>query len=332
MFKIRGASRFPLIKFCSENKKVITVIMAFSLILSVFSVYQGYIEGRAFSSKDGIITEVDTDALNGSPVELTLEGRLGNKSVTKQITIFKSNKRKENNNDILTKELSPEEKISSELSAVYEKILRQTEHGRVSLPAVSEEGTRLIWKKKNAYSGHLMPFAAGIMIVVMLWQNGEAKKKADDLLRKKEIINALPSFNNKLLLLLGSGMVYEDAMKKIADGYRSSETNNFFAEFVTEAFRESKLLNKDISELMAERAEKLKIRELSRITAMIADNRYKGSDLREKLDMEGRALWRERTRAAEEAGKLAETKLAIPLAVLLLALIIISAAPAMLQI
>lgn len=332
MFRIKEITKFTFIRFCSENKKTVIIIMIFSLMLSSFAVYQKYLERRAFESKDGVITSVNMNELSGRALEITLEGKRGEKSVTKQITVFQNNNSNETNKDIFTKDLSTEEKIGSELSQIYEKIFRQSGTGTVSLPEISEEGTKLIWKKKHSYAPYLMPFVAGIMIVVMMWQNEESKKKSNALIRKRDIINALPSFNNKLLLLLGSGMVYEDAMSKIADGYQSSEAKTFFGEFVIEAFKESKLINKDISELMAERAEKLKVRELSRITAMIADNRYKGSDLREKLDAEGRSLWRERTRAAEEAGKLAETKLAIPLAVLLFALIIISAAPAMLQI
>jgi len=42
-------------------------------------------------------------------------------------------------------------------------------------------------------------------------------------------------------------------------------------------------------------------------------------------------LWEQRKKLAEERGRAAETKMAFPLAILLLVLILITAAPAMLQ-
>ena len=78
-------------------------------------------------------------------------------------------------------------------------------------------------------------------------------------------------------------------------------------------------------------AKTLGIREFSRLTAILADNQYKGVDLTDKLAAESDMLWEQRKKTAEEKGKAAETKLSFPLAVLLLVLILVAAAPAMLQ-
>ena len=73
------------------------------------------------------------------------------------------------------------------------------------------------------------------------------------------------------------------------------------------------------------------IRELSRMVNLIRENRCAGSDLLEKLAAEGEALWLARKKRAEEKGRAAETKLAIPMSVTLLALVAVTAAPAMMQ-
>lgn len=54
-------------------------------------------------------------------------------------------------------------------------------------------------------------------------------------------------------------------------------------------------------------------------------------DLWDKLADEGEQLWRERKRTALEKIRLSESKMSFPLALLLIALILITAAPAMLQ-
>ena len=84
-------------------------------------------------------------------------------------------------------------------------------------------------------------------------------------------------------------------------------------------------------DILREKAKLLKIKELTRITAMIADSKYKGTELGEKLSREGEYLWQRRIKIAEENAKLAELKLSLPLALQLLSLIIITAAPAVVQ-
>ena len=64
---------------------------------------------------------------------------------------------------------------------------------------------------------------------------------------------------------------------------------------------------------------------------IITDNQFKGVDLSDKLESERDLLWEQRKKLAEERGRAAETKMAFPLAILLLVLILITAAPAMLQ-
>ena len=58
----------------------------------------------------------------------------------------------------------------------------------------------------------------------------------------------------------------------------------------------------------------------------------KGADFSEKLKKENELLWFSRKQHAEEQGRLAETKLTMPLMILLLVLIMITIAPALMGI
>ena len=62
------------------------------------------------------------------------------------------------------------------------------------------------------------------------------------------------------------------------------------------------------------------------------ENQNRGTDLWDKLAEQSEMLWEERKRAAMRKIRLSESKMSFPLGILLIALIVITAAPAMLQI
>lgn len=74
------------------------------------------------------------------------------------------------------------------------------------------------------------------------------------------------------------------------------------------------------------------VRELARVASILLENQNRGTDLWEKLAEQSELLWEERKRTAMSRIRLAESKMSFPLGILLMALIIITAAPAMLQI
>ena len=73
------------------------------------------------------------------------------------------------------------------------------------------------------------------------------------------------------------------------------------------------------------------VSELMRVSGIIADNINKGAELNQKLERESEQLWLSRRLHAEEQGRLAETKMTLPLAIFLCVLIVITVAPALLQ-
>lgn len=73
------------------------------------------------------------------------------------------------------------------------------------------------------------------------------------------------------------------------------------------------------------------IRELMRVSNIISDNIKKGVELTGKLQAESEMLWLERKKSCEERGRLAETKLTLPLMIFLMVLMIITVAPALLE-
>ena len=143
----------------------------------------------------------------------------------------------------------------------------------------------------------------------------------------------LPSYINELLLLLNSGMVLNEAMVFIALNYKKLESKkiNLFVKDYCKLYDEA--CKSGISMVLAfdQYGQKKQIKELSRISKIIADGEKKGIDLWQKLAEENKILWDERKRMALEHIRLSESKMSFPLGLLLMALIIITAAPAMMQ-
>ena len=155
----------------------------------------------------------------------------------------------------------------------------------------------------------------------------ERKKYRDEM-----ILKSLPGFNDQLLMLLNCGPIFNDAFRAIVGGYRKKNKLDYLGEVLSDVEEKSVKSNKNLISLLQERAETIGNRWFSRVVSLIADNQKKGVDLREKLKGDGEMIWEERKKKAIEKGKLAESKLSFPLAILLVVLIVVTALPAMLQV
>ncbi len=89
--------------------------------------------------------------------------------------------------------------------------------------------------------------------------------------------------------------------------------------------------NSDFAAEFRNFAGRSKVRELLRLANIITDNMDKGAALVEKLEQEANFMWHMSKKQVEERGRLAESKLSFPMALMLIALVMITAAPALLS-
>ena len=152
--------------------------------------------------------------------------------------------------------------------------------------------------------------------------------------RRQEVIRGLPAFTDQVLMLMDAGLVFPDAFARIAAAYEAGTEKgekDGFRRMISDIQRQARTENRHLIRVLRERASQEGIREFSRVTGILSDHLFRGTDVSGKLRSESRLLWESRKKMAEEQGKLAETKLTFPLAILLLVLIMITAAPAVLQ-
>lgn len=198
------------------------------------------------------------------------------------------------------------------------------------LPLTAGDGISIRWKQggRGDNGSYLLITLMLLLLVVFSRRYVGIKRKA--LATSKSMIADFPDLLFKLVLLLNAGMVTESSIRKIAYDYERTRDHTR----VKPLYEGLVELNKRISETNSSLILELRelafmsgIRELSRFARIVEDNLNKGSTLVEKLEGEVAILWMSRKKRAEEKARLAETKLTLPLLLLLAAMIIITTAP-----
>ena len=89
-----------------------------------------------------------------------------------------------------------------------------------------------------------------IFSVAALYQNSREKEKAKRRRRRDGILRGLPGFNNQLLLLLNSGLIFNDAFLRIAEGYEN-RTESPLGQVILEIRRQSEETGSSLTALMS---------------------------------------------------------------------------------
>jgi len=299
----------------------------------------------AFGEQSSTGAEINFSEENGATIERPKEGgdiikipmKLNvlwgkGESLTKNVLIFVRPEEQEESRE--TPQLPKDETVSieSEISKLIKAVNRSNTGKELILPAKLYEGVNLMW-----YEAHdsklfmliiIFPFA-----LFIIYQNRYSRIKKMEADAKDEIIMELPDFINKLVLLLNAGLVFTSAFNKILLNYRSGnkEVKSYFYRQLLQIDRSVRETNSPLLHGLKEFAGRSGVRELSRAINIISDNVDKGAELASKLQGESELLWLTKKKLTEERGRLAETKLTFPLVILLLALIMITVAPALME-
>lgn len=224
-----------------------------------------------------------------------------------------------------------EEIIERQLKGLISKVNADTSTERISLPKELRGGQTLIWKKAEE-SNLVLYCAAALAAGTLLYKTRFYRVEREERQARESIIRELPEFINKIVLLLSAGSVLNTAFTKIMEDHRkSSRKQSYFYQQMEQISRSVGEANGSLHEELRSFAKRSGVKELMRITNMISDNISKGADLSDKLKKENEMLWFSRKQNAEEKGRLAETKMTMPLVVLLMVLILITIAPAMMK-
>ena len=146
-------------------------------------------------------------------------------------------------------------------------------------------------------------------------------------------VQELPGFLSQLLLLMDSGMVLPDAFQRIAAGYETipeKQQTLFMKEFCGICLRAGKTGENPVR-MFCQHGQNSGVRELARVAGILDASLETGADLWDKLAEQSEILWENRKHMALEKIRVGESKMSFPLGMLMIALLLVTAAPAMLQ-
>ncbi len=203
------------------------------------------------------------------------------------------------------------------------------------LPERMDGYVQLKWQVKKDFTGQIMILILGLM-AFQIYRTRFRSIDREIENGRVSIIENFPGMVNKLVLLLNAGLVLSGALDKIAGDYGKRKVigkgENILYEEICEIERRVKETNSSLLEEMEKFSKRSGVRELMRFSAILSENVHKGAELSAKLESEAEMLWLSRKKRAEEKGRLAETKLALPLMFLLLVFILITITPALMEI
>ena len=143
----------------------------------------------------------------------------------------------------------------------------------------------------------------------------------------EDVESCLPEFMSRVGLLLGSGMVLQTVFERMAS--ESSLSENLLQRDFRRLYEDAANENVPVIVKLREYARTSGSREMIRFVGILAANLDKGTELTEKLSCESEFLWHSAKKQIEEKSKLAETKMAFPMSLMLVVLIVITIAPVM---
>lgn len=307
-------------------------VLAAAILLSLLSGAGGY-DGLAFNGK-GEITQIIRPSQEQGAFSFHTEVEVDTEdgAVIKQyyITIQPKGSGQAGQEEFLTEE-SEEEAIETQLRGLISKLNADTSSQKISLPKELGKGQKLTWRKAEE-SNLILYGMAALAAAILLYKTRFYRVEREERQARESIIQELPEFINKIVLLLNAGSVLNAAFMKIMDDYaKSGRKKSYFYGQMEQIGRSVQEANGSLQEELRAFAKRSGVKELMRVTNMITDNISKGADLSDKLKKENELLWFSRKQNAEEKGRLAETKMTMPLVILLMVLILITIAPAMMK-
>ncbi len=226
---------------------------------------------------------------------------------------------------------SEREQIEYELRKTVNGFNDDLSEEKILLPAELSSGEQVSWETQRENNSIIMIFATAVIAFLIYRTHLSPLEK----IRKQEresVIRNLPEFVNKLVLLLNAGLVLNSAFQRtITESLRfRGDEKDYFLDRMEEIYVSVRTTNSSLNDEFRKFAKENGTMELMRISNIINDNINKGVELTEKLQRESEVLWINRKQNCEEKGKLAETKLTLPLVMFLMVLVVITVAPALL--
>ena len=213
------------------------------------------------------------------------------------------------------------------------RLSENTSGQALSLTKRTEEGVGLKWESASPFGiGFYIFSAAGGCLIIYDYRR--RKKHRLQEAQRFQVEMDFPDFLDKIVIMLYAGLVLTDAFDRIARDYRQyrgKENRRILYEEWLRVLEHAGNSNGSLAEGLLTLGKRWEVKALTRFTILAADHLQRGNPLAERLLEESRNLRNQQKSRAEELGRLADTKLTFPLLLILMALVVMTVAPTMLE-
>ena len=335
MDKVRQAAA-ELFQDTVVTKRIYGITLAAALIILVLVIKGPEQRGVLLQDSSGNITGIRRSSLSTQEqYDIRLMVSDAEEIIERDVTLTLKAVNKGQEQSVLSEEEISDAELEAEIDSMLTEIETSDEEV-IALPSTLPGGAGIRWSKiqqKDRTGLMLIPVIYLALISIVIWTHFDSGKsrEAED---RKEIMRGLPRFCNQLFLMMNAGMILSDAFERICASYLeyAPEDLSPFEKELTEICTANADHRVSTAACISEFASRHNVKELVRIAAILNENEKRGSDVVESLARESSYLWDDRKIVAREQGKLIDTRMSWPLSLLLIILIIITTAPALMNI
>lgn len=324
------------VKLIRENEKVKKRIIIVSLLFVVFVIGLGVksndFRGKYIMNKSGNVIGIQRGSLKVQEkyfLKLSVINN-GNRE-NRSLVINKQAEKRDTNKKVKTDNAEAERE--TEINGIITDI-EMSDKKIIKFPAKLSDGTILVWNlEREDLSKYFIIPIVYIFLVILIIKTKDKEENNEEDENRKDILRSLPRFTNQLLLMMNAGMILSDAFENIARSYEliNNEDKGCFEKELIEVADNNAEHRVSTATLINEWANKHNVKELMRISTILTENERRGSDVIDNLGRESKYLWDDRKIIARESGKMIDTRMSYPMGLLLLLLIVITMAPALLN-
>ena len=149
---------------------------------------------------------------------------------------------------------------------------------------------------------------------------------------REDVVENFPYIIDKLVLMLNSGLTVFSAMMKISEDSMLRNNVSPLSTELTNIGIRVKETNALWLDEWKDFAVRMESSDMLRFVSILEDNYKKGGELVEKLEAEGDNMREMRKKNVQQRIRLIDSKMTLPLMLMLMSLVIVSVTPALLQI
>ena len=194
----------------------------------------------------------------------------------------------------------------------------------------SFEGKKLVYHLEDGINFHLI-WIMGIIVAILLYLREKNNDRQKLEKKKRELLKDYPDIVSKLIVFIGAGLSVRQSWEGIVKDYESENKEKRYAyEEMAKSLARLKTGTQE-NVVYKEFGRSCLLRQYMKLASLLEQNRKSGiSTLSTLLGMESQSAWEERLNLAKREGEELNTKLLLPLFIMLLIVMMMIIVPALL--